>query len=220
MIRRSSILFWSTIFAQPFLAHGAQRIDLRAQLAYGQDPAFSALVEADSYSQALDFACRKFMLPCDRHRIRINASDDGSSYATTHPYTDTIRISPSAFRYLGRPHPGWLAALISHEIVHTRQSRYIRSIVVRTGEKLLKDFYWTSVLELEAWSDMMTNADRFRLNCAMRLEIHDNLFYFSKILGDDGKGPLNEQDEVDHYQLNDAQRRALDRQCELDLAGR
>jgi len=197
---------------QPAIAGGPH--SLREQISYGEDAAFSELVRAKDYPAALARACRLFSIPCEKYRIRINAREVDGSYATTHPYTDTIRLNHSAFEYLGRPHPGWLAALVSHEIVHAGQSRYIRTIVVRAQESLLRNHYWTATLELEAWNLMAEQAGRFRLSCAMRAEIADNLSYYSTILGNGGKTPRDERDEAEHYSMPDRLRRGFERQCE------
>ena len=196
---------------QPAIAGG--RLSLREQAAFGEDAAFSELVRTKDYPAALARACRLFSIPCEKYRIRINAVDVDGSYATTHPYTDTIRLNHSAFEYLGRPHPGWLAALVSHEMLHTRQSRYIRTIVVRAQESLLRNHYWTATLELEGWNLMAEQADRFRLNCPMRIEIADNLSYYSTILGNAGKAPRDERDESEHYSMPERLRRGFERQC-------
>ncbi len=53
--------------------------------------------------------------------VSVGNEQDSGMLASTDPRTNHIVVYQNAFRYTVYPHPGWLAALIHHEQVHTRQ---------------------------------------------------------------------------------------------------
>jgi hypothetical protein len=216
---RRFVSFALLLISGAALAQSPDSSALLRESRMGENAEFTALVQAGKYPEALAWTCRKFGLSCEDYRIRINADEVSGSYATTHPYTNTIRVNRSAFEYLGHPRAGWLAAILTHEIVHTRQSRYIRSIVIRSNE-LVRNFYWTATLEIEAWQAMLAQADKLQLTCVMKLEIEDQISYYATILGNGGHAPANEDEEIEHYLLPKRMRQAFENQCARDLLRR
>lgn len=182
----------------------------------GFDDQFTKLVNSGNLKDALNFSCNKFALKCDH--IKISTSDDSRNRAVTYPYTNKIVLYQGAFEYLGMPHPGWLASIIEHENLHTRQSMYIRAVVMGPQARILGDRSYEAAIEYEAWQNMLDNKDKFELTCAMIQEIHRQLYFYGKILNNKGRGPKDETDETDNFTMPDREQKILMKACEKQQA--
>lgn len=177
----------------------------------GYDDQFTHLVNSGRLKDALNFACIKFNLKCEH--ISISQSSDGRNRAVTYPYTNKIVLYPAAFEYLGMPHPGWLASIIEHENLHTKQSMYIRAVVMGPQARILGDRSYEAAIEYEAWQSMLDTQNKFELTCEMTLEIQRQLFFYGKILNSKGRGPKDELDEVDNYTMPNNEQKVLMNRC-------
>jgi len=181
----------------------------------GRDHRYSELVETGQLYAALRYACRKYKISCDHHKISIVYDDVGEHHAAYEPWSNQIKIYRSAFDYHGTPHPGWLAAIVLHEIVHTQQSKYIHRIVKGTQIRLRSNYYWDAVVEIEAWDVMRQHSERLELNCAMQNDIEAQIHYYSVIMNLRGKAPKDEDDEMKNYSRTLNQERAFLKFCEM-----
>jgi hypothetical protein len=186
-----------------------QRVIFRNQRGY--DDQFTKLVNSGKLKEALRFSCEKFTLKCDH--ISISNSADSRNRAVTYPYTNKIVLYPGAFEYLGMPHPGWLASIIEHENFHTRQSMYIRAVVMGPQARILGDRSYEAAIEYEAWQSMLDTKEMFGLTCEMIQEIHRQLYFYGKILHNKGRGPKDETDELDHFTMPDREQNILMKTC-------
>lgn len=177
----------------------------------GYDDQFTHMVTSGRLEDALKFSCDKFDLKCDH--ISISPSSDTRNRAVTYPYTNKIVLYPGAFEYLGMPHPGWLASIIEHENLHTRQSMYIRAVVMGPQARILGDRSYEAAIEYEAWQSMLDTKDKFELTCEMTLEVQRQLFFYGKILNRKGRGPKDELDELDNYTMPNNEQRILMTRC-------
>lgn len=166
-----------------------------------EDPAYKALVESKKYPEALNYVCNKFpQLDCSKVRL-VNRANTGA-YAIT-GLGNKITIYPSAFvhKQSGAILPGWLAAVIWHEMTHVKQSKYIRWIVNGAQQRILGNYRYDAGLELEGWQSMI-EPDQFPMNCSMLLEIEGNIYYFYKVLENNGRRPISDKDEDDNYTMS------------------
>ncbi len=182
----------------------------------GFDDQFTKLVNSGNLKDALKFSCDKFSIKCEH--ISIKTSSDNRNRAVTYPYTNSIVLYQGAFEYLGMPHPGWLASIIEHENLHTRQSMYIRAVVMGPQARILGDRSYEAGIEYEAWQSMLETKDKFELTCGMIQEIHRQLYFYGKILNNKGHGPKDETDETDNFTMPDREQRVLIKTCEQDQA--
>jgi hypothetical protein len=127
-------------------------------------------------------------------------------------------VYQGAFEYLGMPHPGWLASIIEHENLHTRQSMYIRAVVMGPQTRILGDRSYEAAIEYEAWQSMLDTKDKFELTCGMIQEIHRQLYFYGKILNNKGRGPKDETDELDNFTMPDREQKILMKSCEQQQA--
>jgi hypothetical protein len=178
----------------------------------GYDDQFTKLVNSGNLKEAMKFSCDKFSIKCGH--ISIKTSSDNRNRAVTYPYTNQIVLYEGAFEYLGMPHPGWLASIIEHENLHTRQSMYIRAVVMGPQARILGDRSYEAGIEYEAWENMLETKDRFELTCSMILEINRQLYFYGKILNNKGRGPKDETDELDNFTMPDPQQKILMKICE------
>lgn len=176
------------------------------------DATYVNLVQAEKYGEALKYVCDKFQkikLDCSNVHF-VNKKDQGA-YAIT-SVSNYTSLYPSAFRFRGTPSPDWLAAVIWHEVVHQRQSTYIRWIVNGAQQRVLGNYTYDAGLELEAWQSML-NPRQFNLTCNMELEINENIKYFSTILKNNGRRPQSEDEEMQSYALSTKETKALYEEC-------
>src|SRR5690606_25092242 len=109
------------------------------------DEYYDRLVHAGKHELALKITCTKFKLDCKKVKI-VKPEKIAGSYAVTVNFTNTIKVSQDAFEYMGRPHQGWLGAIIFHENIHQKQSMYVRQVAgIHTS--YLKNEYWEAILE-------------------------------------------------------------------------
>lgn len=182
----------------------------------GYDDHFTKLVNSGDLKEGLKFSCKKFSLRCDH--ISISKSEDSRNRAVTYPYTNKIVLYPAAFEYLGMPHPGWLASIIEHENLHTRQSMYIRALVMGPQARIMGDRSYEAAIEYEAWENMLHTADKFDLTCSMIQEIRRQLYFYGKILSKNGRGPKDETDELDNYTMPSNEQNIVLKTCEREQA--
>ena len=167
---------------------------------WGSDTLYENYVADKNYKAAMERACGIFGLDCGD--ITVNPKINLNAKATTSSYSSTITLYANAFSFQGQlRHPGWLAAIIEHEHIHKKQSWYIRSLVSGPQQRFLGDYTYDAGLEIEAWSTMRDNFDRFQLTCAMQLEVEENIYRFQKILTLNGQAPKDEDDEQKNYSL-------------------
>ena len=179
----------------------------------GYDESFKKLVNAGRYEDALHQVCERFKLKCQN--ISISTAESTGSRAVTHPYTNHIVLYPGAFRFIGMPHPGWLASIIEHENFHTTQSTYIRAVVVGAQARILGDRTYEAGVEYAAWEYQLKSAERFPLTCEMILEIEQQLYFYGKILEKNGTGPRDDRDELENFTMPENQRQVVLRRCDL-----
>lgn len=98
---------------------------------------FRKLVNSENFKDALKLTCDHYDLQC--RNISVSQDQSRQARAVTSPYTNHIVIYPDAFRFLGMPDSRWLASIIEHENFHTRQSMYIRAVVMGPQARILGD---------------------------------------------------------------------------------
>jgi hypothetical protein len=135
---------------------------------------FAALVNQKKYDAAIKLTCSRFSLNCDLSKISFKTS--GSGYAYTNALSNKVTVLPKAFHYqqCPKPHEGWFAAVLGHEIVHTKQSKWDRWRGAKFDKKL------NAKLEIEGWKYMWQMRDRFKLNTAMRIQIGSEIEAYKK----------------------------------------
>ena len=176
------------------------------------DEIFRKAVNAERFDEALQLTCAHFALQCKN--MGVSPDESKSARAVTYPYTNKIVLYPGAFSFMGIPHAGWLASIIEHENFHTRQSMYIRAVVMGPQARILGDRSYEAGVEYEAWDYQLKQADRFHLNCEMVLEIERQLYFYGKILQNKGRGPLDEAEEVNDFTMPDQEQRIVFKRCE------
>ncbi|PIP94207.1 MAG: hypothetical protein COW00_13340 [Bdellovibrio sp. CG12_big_fil_rev_8_21_14_0_65_39_13] len=147
---------------------------------YAQDDSFDRLVKQKKYAEALKIVCHKFPINCKKVKIK-KPGELEEAYAVTANYTNSISLSESAFEYNGRPHEGWLAAIIGHENIHQEQSMYVRQ-VAGVQIRFLSNYYWEALLEYEAWAHMYIHSKRYQLSPDMLDEIKYNMDDFQSMI--------------------------------------
>jgi hypothetical protein len=185
-----------------------------SQVLRGTDNHYTQLVRQGQWEEALEYACTKFDQDCAD--ITIVPKDHEGVRATTNAHTNTITLYKNAFRYLLNPHPGWLAAIVHHEKVHTRQSWSARSIVNNLHTLFFRDHRIEAGLEYEAWKAMLDVRHHFALDCRMVVEIHQQMSYYGAILSNGGRLPSNEREEMSYYSGMARQERIIREQCQRE----
>jgi hypothetical protein len=134
-------------------------------------PAYVAAVRSGDYQGAVRLVCQAFSLPCDGHSFDPDMSLT-TDIAYTNALTDQITLGVKAFtyEYCDKPHDGWLAAVVGHEILHTTQSRWDRYWAAKLGLTAA-----TARLELPAWQYMWDRRDQFHLTTRMRIDIDSQI---------------------------------------------
>jgi hypothetical protein len=188
-------------------------------LNFGQDQDFTRLVDQADYASALALVCKRFSLDCRlvsyAESKAVAGESTESAKAVTYPYTNKVHVYKAAFVHQNQAHPGWLAAIILHELVHTRQSQYVRAIVLGAQARILADHTYEAGLELEAWLESIKHAKRLSLNCPQRLEIEDNIHFYQTILNRHGRWPSASEEQ--EYQLPADRASQIFRRCLSDI---
>lgn len=188
-----------------------------------EDPVYTELVNSNKYPEALKYVCKKFpQLDCSLVHLSnkkintVEVSGNNTAYAVTN-IANVITIYQNAFVHQGVPLPGWLAAVIWHEMTHAKkQNAYVRWIASNAKERFLGDYSIGAGMELEAWMSMVEK-DQFPMNCNMLMTIQENIYYFNKILERKGKRPANEADEEKNYTMSTDSYRMFMNDCRANL---
>ena len=177
----------------------------------GMDATYSKYVRNNDLRGALNYTCHKFQINCQG--ISIVSSTNETVMATTQALGNQITLYKNAFTYLLKPHPGWLASIIQHEKVHTRQPFALRTIVQNAERLFLRDNTINASLEYEAWSAMLNYRKVYALDCMMVLDIHQQSYYYGKVMQRNGALPEDEEDEIKNYMPYPAYDQAVLTQC-------
>ena len=186
-----------------------------------EDAEFKRLVESGNYEQALKRTCKLFpILDCSRVRVssavHSSESTTNASKAVTNIFNQ-ITVYPGAFKHRTSRsiHPGWLAAVIWHEMTHVKQSGYVRWIN-GAQMRIVGNYRYDAGLELEAWMSMIAIEGQFPMDCSMLVEIQENIVYYDTVLKNNGRRPMNYLDE-DNYEMSGAQVMAFMNNCKAIL---